>query len=317
MIKTTRAFVSCRFHRDDMVIIRWFERKLRSLGLQPHTAMAPRSIPPPEKVLADITSSDVVVAIVTKTPSPWIQNEIGMAYALGKPVVAFFEAGAYNKGLYPYVADYLEFSRRELESATDPTIHLINDVVRRLDAHASSSAVYGGPVRLLSQTEIQELLPGEIAKSNTMQLVTCTAETFLNDKCHAALKANRALKAQLLIRHPQSDPRKREMAETSLVFLDRLAHPGIEVKLYRHAPILRALVFDGNRGFLGLYRWDPGSHFQYVGAENNALAAVTRNDAFGSLWLDLYLSRFDCEWKALDLRPNSRLPRPRARRARG
>ena len=94
MPKTRKAFVSCRFHSEDGAVVRWFERKLKSLGLQAHTARAPRSVPPPAKVVADIMDSDFLVAVVTKTPSPWIQNEIGMAYALGKPVIAFFETGA-------------------------------------------------------------------------------------------------------------------------------------------------------------------------------------------------------------------------------
>lgn len=220
-----------------------------------------------------------------------------MAYALGKPIIAFFEEGVHNKGLYPYIGDYLEFSRQNLDKSTDDTIHLVNSVLREWDSGRLLDQIGTHQVRLISQRDLSELLPTEIKASNTMELFLYTAETFLEAKCHEALQRNKQLQGRILIREPAADERKYPIAQASLNYLKSLGHPGLVVGHYRHEPLLRAAIFDQSRGYVGLYRWVPESHFHYIGAEDNALAVVTKESGFGRLWLELYLSRFEHEWQ--------------------
>ena len=297
MSRLRAVFISCRFHDDDRSVVEWVDRKLKSFALSTHIANAPTGDPPPEKVLADIAARDILVAVVTRVASPWIQNEIGIAYALGKPIIGFFEKGVLDKGLYPYIADYLEFSREDLENSTDGVIHLINSVLRKIDAGQPLPQTEPHSVRLIGQRELADRLPAEIARSKSLDLLAYTAETFLNWGCHEALCRNLDLKARVLIRDPASDPRKSPMAQASLNFIHNLAHPGVEVRLYKEAPLLRAIIFDQTRGYVCMYRWDPQTHFEFIGAENNALAFVAKDGVFGALWLDLYASRFAYEWQ--------------------
>lgn len=130
-----------------------------------------------------------------------------------------------------------------------------------------------------------------------MDLLAFTAETFLNWRCHEALVTNRRLKARILIRDvPEGEP-KFSMASASLHFIAGLEVAEVQVRAYEDVPLLRAVIFDRSRGYLGLYRWDDRTHFKFIGAENNALISVDRDQFFGRLWLDLYLSRFDFEWQ--------------------
>jgi hypothetical protein len=150
---------------------------------------------------------------------------------------------------------------------------------------------------LLTQSDLSLRLASHIAKSSSIELLAYTAETFLNRECHEALERNQAIKGQLLICDPSSDGRKLPMARASLQFIQELAHPGITVRLYRNVPLLRAIIFDRSHSYVGIYRWVPDAHFQFIGAEDNALAEVKRESIFGALWLDLYLSRFEYYWQ--------------------
>lgn len=296
-MKQTSIFISCRFHNEDQAVIEWFEKKLKSFGLSTYIAKSPEARTPPEKVRASILERDLLAAIITKTPSPWIHNEIGMAYALGKPIIGFFEAGVHNKGLYPYIGDYLEFDRQDLDKSTNDTIHLANSVLREWDSDRLLDQLGTHQVKLISQRELSELLPTEIRGSNTMELFLYTAETFLEANIHEALQRNKQLQGRILIREPSADERKYPMAQASLNYLKSLGHPSLIIGHYCQEPLLRAMIFDQCRGYVGLYRWVPESHFQFIGAEDNALAVVTKDSGFGRLWLELYLSRFEHEWQ--------------------
>jgi nucleoside 2-deoxyribosyltransferase len=291
------AFISCRFHKEDKKIVDWFDEKIQSFGLATYKAEFPTKEPSDKKVLRNIQTRDILCAIVTKTYSPWIQNEIGMAYAMGKPIIAFFEEGNPIEGLYPYVADYVKFNRENLEGSTNDVIHIVNQVVKELDSQKTFDHEAFCQLQLYTQKQIDEILPQKIKRSNKIDTFLYTAETFLNGKCHEALQYNPDLKLRLLIRNPQNDKRKYPLAMASINFIQQLNNPNIEIRCYNDAPLLRAIVFDKSCGYLGLYRWDPHAHFRFIGAENNSLAYVTKDNRASKLWLDLWLSRFNYEWQ--------------------
>jgi len=85
-----------------------------------------RPIPALEKIEEGIKRSDFVFVILTKRykseaygqyrwkSSEYIQNEIGMAYAYHKPIVAVAEEGVDVEGILPDITWYHRFNREEL-----------------------------------------------------------------------------------------------------------------------------------------------------------------------------------------------------------
>jgi hypothetical protein len=292
------VFIACRFQEGDREVIKWFEEKVNMYGLATILGNKDkRNSPPIDKILSQIQSSDILLAIVTNPPSLWVQNEIGMAYALGKKIIAFYEKGIDdNRGFYPFISDYIEFSRDNLDEITDSTNRLINSCLRNLDSSISSPPVDKDSIKLFDQDHMTKILPNEIQKSGSMDIWAYTSETFLNAACHEALIKNKKLKIRILIRDPDTDERKKPMALASLDFLKKLNLSNVEIKFYNDVPLTRAIIFDNLRGYVGFYRWDPKTYFQFIGAENNSLAYISNESIFGKLWLELYRSRFEFEW---------------------
>jgi hypothetical protein len=289
--------VSCRFHPEDKDVIEWFETLLRYFDLNIQKSEALTNTSAPVKVLADIQSADLLMAIVTSPLSAWIQNEIGIAYALGKPIIAAFEEGV-EKGLCPYISDYIGFSRNDLNNSTGPATQLINSVLNRLDSQKHLFKGSTCSVQLISQDELVKILPEEIENSESLDLLAYTAESFMmNPSCHEAFQKNRTLKCRILLRDPSIDKRKEAVTSATFSFFDKLGLQNFQLRCYGDVPLLRAFIFDRSRGYVGLYRWDPNTHFEFIGGENNLLAKVKSDSEFDRLWLDLYKSRFDYEWQ--------------------
>ena len=291
------VFLSCSFHERDRDVVDWFRRQLESHGFSTHIARAPTADPIGKKILAQIQSKDLFVAIITAPSAPWIHNEIGMAFSLGKPIVAFFEEGIHGKGIYPYIGEYVEFTRDDLGSASVAVHQKISAVDRKHRESIWPPSRYDiYPVQLITQKELNGLLPAELTRADSVDLCVYTAETFLNEVYHDALMNNKDLKMRILISRLSDRDPKRALSKASLTFLKELRHPGIEVREYPSPPLLRSIILDGSRGYIGLYRWEENERIPFIGAENNALALVTHEDLFGRLWLRLYSSRFEFTW---------------------
>jgi len=106
------AFVSRRFVPNDVVdaicgIL------APDIVCKPATDLKLRPIP--QTILDRIRNADLLVAIITKGgDSCWIQNELGMAYALGKPILVFYEASVPTDGFAPMVSEYVTFDPKRL-----------------------------------------------------------------------------------------------------------------------------------------------------------------------------------------------------------
>lgn len=111
--KVPLAFISCRFAPDEVVeaICNLLKPEI---NCKISTDLFLRPIPP--EILRKIKESDLLVAIITldKGDSPWIQNELGMAYALEKPILVFYEDGIDPAGFAPMVSEYIQFKRNDL-----------------------------------------------------------------------------------------------------------------------------------------------------------------------------------------------------------
>jgi nucleoside 2-deoxyribosyltransferase len=125
------AFISCRFVPEKVVdaICDLLKPEIEcriatQLWLQP---ILPQ-------ILKEIKQADLLIAIITKErgDSAWIQNELGMAYALGKPILPFFEEGIDREGFVPMIGEFIEFSRQDLAQLVADTSRVVNGIKRRV-----------------------------------------------------------------------------------------------------------------------------------------------------------------------------------------
>ena len=84
-MKPPLAFLSRRFTADD-VVDAICAMLAPEIDCRPADDLILRPIPP--EILQRIREADLLIAIITlEGNSSWIQNELGMAYALGKPIL--------------------------------------------------------------------------------------------------------------------------------------------------------------------------------------------------------------------------------------
>mgnify|MGYP000220989936 CR=1 FL=1 len=122
-----KAFYSHSAMEEDREVVRFFETMLKLFGVSVYKVEDDyRPIPALEKIEEGIKQSDFVFVILTKRykyeaygqygwkSSEYIQNEIGMAYAYHKPIVAVAEEGVDVEGILPDITWYHRFNREEL-----------------------------------------------------------------------------------------------------------------------------------------------------------------------------------------------------------
>jgi hypothetical protein len=85
--------------------------------------------PIPQEILGRIKKAELLVAIITQEgDSCWIQNELGMAYALEKPILVFYEEGMSTEGFVPMVSEYVKFKRDSLADLVNDKPRLIHGI---------------------------------------------------------------------------------------------------------------------------------------------------------------------------------------------
>jgi len=298
--KRYQAFISCPFSESDAAVIRWFTATIeRLLPIDCYVACDRQPLPTQDKVLENIASRDCLIAIVPKSRSSWIDSEIGMALALNKPVIAFYEEGVDPTGPYSLVADYGRFNRTSLESTLDSLVQLANQLVRLLDSRIVSGVTRNIFVYKLLSTdeEIQNRLIELLAETrHSVDLWCYSTETFLKDKFLSSLSNERDIELRVLIRHPDSDPLKGHIIEGKVKEMRAvLGTNRVRVRGYRVEPFMRTVLFETS-ALLGMYRWVPNTVYKFIGAENNSLVEFTNDTSLGNLWLGLIRSRFAYAW---------------------
>ena len=122
-----KAFYSHSAMEEDREVVKFFEAMLKLFGVSVYKVEDDnRPIPALEKIEEGIKQSDFVFVILTKRykyeaygqyrwkSSEYIQNEIGMAYAYHKPIIAVAEEGVDVEGILPDITWYHRFNRGEL-----------------------------------------------------------------------------------------------------------------------------------------------------------------------------------------------------------
>jgi hypothetical protein len=126
------AFFSHSAELEDEKIVEFVEGFLRLWGVEPRLLEISPGASTVDTIKQMIEETDITFALITKRyvcegdrvfawkASEWIQNEIGMAYAYGKPVLALVERGVNISGILPQITWYHEFERSRMNSPAIP-----------------------------------------------------------------------------------------------------------------------------------------------------------------------------------------------------
>lgn len=142
-----QAFVATSFEKSDHAAVESFREAIESGGFRAHIDKAGSPENPPTKVRASLVESDCVILVVFRrdplkkgswTSSTWVANEAGMAWAYGKPLLAFVEEGVKDLGILPSVGSYTSFNRERL--GTPKEINKIHEALVALREKVGSTA---------------------------------------------------------------------------------------------------------------------------------------------------------------------------------
>ncbi len=113
-----QAFISCRFPLNKIV-----ETICDMLqpNILPYVSKDVKEGSLPHRLREKIATADCLIAILTEEgSSAFIQNEVGIAYALHKPIFAIYENSVDVKGIQPFLSTFIKYSSGSLsELATD------------------------------------------------------------------------------------------------------------------------------------------------------------------------------------------------------
>jgi len=137
------AFVSCKFPPDDSV--KQICEMLKP-DIIPVVSTDVKVGSLPERLRDRIASQDCLIVILTKAGgSEWVQNEVGIAFALRKPVFAIYEESATISGIQPYLSTYITFTENNIAQAATHINGLKTAIINKVETINTS----GSPEELL------------------------------------------------------------------------------------------------------------------------------------------------------------------------
>jgi hypothetical protein len=124
------AFISCSARSNDKEVNNFFVNLIDKARIHSTVSLDnPDLKPSPEKIRDQINKCDIFISIATAryeviTPgrywktSEWIHEELGIAYALRKPIVIIYESSvALDEGISKRIVDCVEFDRTKLNES--------------------------------------------------------------------------------------------------------------------------------------------------------------------------------------------------------
>ena len=138
------AFFSHSAEREDEKIVEFVEGFLRLWGIEAKLLERDPRPSNVETIRQMIEETDMTFVLITKRyiceedrqfawkASEWIQNEIGIAYAYDKPVLALVEKGVNIRGILPQITWYYEFERSRMDSPAIP-VEFFNRLQNTID----------------------------------------------------------------------------------------------------------------------------------------------------------------------------------------
>jgi hypothetical protein len=107
-----QAFISCRFQPDETVD---HICKMLQPEVVPYLATDVKEGSLPHRLREKIAAADCLIAILTQAgSSAFIQNEMGIAFALHKPIFAIYEDSVDVSGIQPFLSTFIKYSASDL-----------------------------------------------------------------------------------------------------------------------------------------------------------------------------------------------------------
>ena len=130
-----------------------------------------------------------------------------------------------------------------------------------------------------------------------------TAETFATPWRNVLEKRRKPLSIRLLVRRPETDPRKHQVSEGTLIIIREIqeANPDInmDVRFYPKDPLLRVQFYFEPKSttcLMGVYRHAADHSMKFVGAEDNSMVVLNTRRRPERDLIKAFHSRFEYEW---------------------
>ena len=128
---------------EDLEIVSIISNRLKLIGVDVYVA---EFYPEPGKALSDkvldnLKSSDCVIVLLTHfgAKSTWVQQEIGIAKTLGKPIIPLLEKELSVKGVLEGV-EYIQLDQKNASAAVERLIESIRQLREELITYSTSQA---------------------------------------------------------------------------------------------------------------------------------------------------------------------------------
>lgn len=138
-----QAFISCRFPLNETV-----ENICNMLrpDIVPYISTDVKLGNLPQRLKEKIGKADCLIAILTKMgSSAFVQNEVGIAFALNKPVFAIYEENIDVRGIQPYLSTFIKYKEGKEVSIAQDIASLKTEVLEQI----TSRGIAGSPEELL------------------------------------------------------------------------------------------------------------------------------------------------------------------------
>jgi hypothetical protein len=127
-----QAFISCRFPVDDAV------KHICTLlqpDISPYVSRDVKFGSLPHKLRERIVAADCLIAILSEQgSSALIQNELGIAFALHKPIFAVYEENVDVSGIQPYLSTFIKYKKDSLVNIAEDLVSLKTAILTELAA---------------------------------------------------------------------------------------------------------------------------------------------------------------------------------------
>jgi len=140
---SVKAFISCRFPVVDTV------KNICDMlkpEIEPYISKDVKHGSLPLKIKEKISFADCLIAIITEDGnSAFIQNELGIAFALHKPIFAIYEQSIDVAGIQPFLSTFIKYSKENISSIASDIISLKSAIATEI----ASREVVGSEDELL------------------------------------------------------------------------------------------------------------------------------------------------------------------------
>lgn len=133
-----QAFISCRFPPSGTVDTIC---KMLQPDVVPYISRDVKEGSLPYRLREKIAAADCLIAILTEEgSSAFIQNEVGIAFALHKPIFAIYEDRVDVKGIQPYLSTFIKYSSSALSELANDVLSLKEAITTAVAAREISGS---------------------------------------------------------------------------------------------------------------------------------------------------------------------------------